>query len=239
MRLVAALVLLALAAPADAQRQQVSLNDGWRFWNDDALGAEAAAFDDAAWERVDLPHTWNAADAFDETPGYRRGVGWYRRTLSVPSEAAGRRRFLQFEGANQVAEVWVNGRSVGGHVGGYTAFTLDITDAVRPGDNRVAVRVDNRHDADIPPLDADFTFYGGIYRDVWLITTDAVHVPFRGNATNAWFDAPGLAEGDTRVRARACVTNSGGVPVTVQLAHRLVDPDGVEVTAWSTAGSCG
>ena len=153
------LLALLAAATASAQRTQTSLNDGWQFWNDDAPGAEAAAFDDSDWERVDLPHTWNAEDAFDEAPGYRRGTGWYRRTLTV-GEGTRRRQFLHFEGANQVADVWVNGRPVGGHVGGYTAFTLDVTDALRPGDNTIAVRVDNRHDPDIPPLDADF--------DLWL-----------------------------------------------------------------------
>jgi beta-galactosidase len=231
----ALLIVLFAAASASAQRTQTSLNDGWRFWNGDAPGAEAPAFDDGDWERVDLPHTWNAEDAFDDEPGYRRGAGWYRRTLRLGPEAGTpRRRYLHFEGANQVADVWVNGQDVGGHVGGYTAFVLDVTDALREGENVIAVRVDNTHDPDIPPLDADFTFYGGIYRDVWLIETDPVHIPFRGNATNAWFDTPGLAEGDTRVRARARVTNSGGIPVTVELAHRLIDPDGAEVTAWST-----
>ncbi len=163
------LVAPALVAPAQAQRTEVTINDGWRFWNDDAPGAQAVAYDDGAWQAVDLPHTWNADDAFDDAPGYRRGPGWYRRTLAVPGGADGRRLFLHFEGANQVAEVWVNGQPVGGHVGGYTAFTLDVTEAVRPGDNVVAVRVDNRHDPDVPPLDADFTFYGGLYRDVWLV----------------------------------------------------------------------
>ncbi|PAP76428.1 glycoside hydrolase family 2 protein [Rubrivirga marina] len=239
----ALLLALLTAASASAQRTQTSLNDAWRFWNADAPGAEAPAFDDGAWDRVDLPHTWNAEDAFDDEPGYRRGAGWYRRTLRLGPSTSLRgaaeagtpgRRFLHFEGANQVADVWVNGQDVGGHVGGYTAFVLDVTDALREGENVIAVRVDNSHNPDIPPLDADFTFYGGIYRDVWLIETDPVHIPFRGNATNAWFDTPGLAEGDTRVRARARVTNSGGIPVTVELAHRLIDPDGAEVTAWST-----
>ena len=203
LRVVAALLLSCLAVPALAQRTQVSVNDGWRFWNDDAPGAEAPAFDDGSWGRVHLPHTWNAEDAFDDVPGYRRGVGWYRRTLRLGSEvgdpirgagAPARRQFLHVEGANQVAEVWVNGQPVGGHVGGYTAFTLDVTDAVRPGDNTVAVRVDNRHDADIPPLDADFTFYGGLYRDVWLVETDAVHLSTAWGASGVRLDTPALAD---------------------------------------------
>jgi len=230
----AALALLALAASASAQRTQTALDAGWRFSDGDAPGAEAAAFDDGAWASVDLPHTWNAEDAFDETPGYRRGLGWYRRTLRLGPEAIrGRaRRFLQFEGANQVADVWVNGQPVGRHVGGYTAFTLDVTDSLVEGENVVAVRVDNRHDADVPPLDADFTFYGGLYRDVWLIETGAVHFSTEWGASGVRLDVPGLAEGDTRVRARAEVVNDGGLPARVEVIHVLRDPSGATVAEW-------
>jgi beta-galactosidase len=231
-------LLIALAAPVEAQRQRVTVNDGWRFWNDDAPGAEAAAYDDGAWETVDLPHTWNAEDAFDETPGYRRGVGWYRRALEVPASLKGKRLFLYFEGANQTADVWVNGRAVGGHVGGYTAFAVEITDAVQPGaDDALAVRVDNRHDPDIAPLDADFTFYGGIYRDVWLVAVDPVHFSLEDAGPGVWLDTPGLAEGDTRVRARALVENAGAAPVEVETIHTLRAPDGEVVTQWRQSGT--
>ena len=238
---VALLLCSGLVLPALAQRTQVSVNDGWRFWNDDAPGADAPAFDDANWERVDLPHTWNAEDAFDDVPGYRRGIGWYRRTLHLGAETGspGRRRFLHVEGANQVAEVWVNGRPVGGHVGGYTAFTLDVTDAVRPGDNTVAVRVDNRHDADIPPLDADFTFYGGLYRDVWFVETDAVHLSTAWGASGVRLDTPALADGDTRVRARAGVVNDGLEAVQATVTHTLRDPAGGVVAVWQQTAAVG
>ncbi len=240
----ALLLALLAAASASAQRTQTSLNDGWRFWNDDAPGAEAAAFDDGAWDRVDLPHTWNAADAFDDEPGYRRGAGWYRRPLRLGAEPSGRRsqavpprrRFLHFEGANQVADVWVNGQPVGGHVGGYTAFTLDVTDALRPGDNVIAVRVDNTHNPDIPPLDADFTFYGGLYRDVWLIETGATHLSTAWGASGVRLDVPGLAEGDTRVRARSEVVNDNGRAIAAQVVHVLRDSEGTVVAEWFGAG---
>src|SRR5919199_3279509 len=111
-------------------RLRLSLNESWRFAGAEVEGAEAAAFDDSRWATVNLPHTWNAADTQDDEPGYRRGVGWYRKRLSLPPGLEGKRLFLYFEGANQVAEVFVNGRSVGRHRGGYTAFAFDITDAV-------------------------------------------------------------------------------------------------------------
>ncbi len=230
-----ALLLAALATSASAQRTQTSVDGGWRFWDGDAPGAEAVGYADDGWERVDLPHTWNAEDAFDETPGYRRGVGWYRRALDVPSGAAGRRLFLVFEGANQVADVFVNGREAGRHVGGYTAFAVEITDLVTPGETAaLAVRVDNAHDPDVPPLDADFTFYGGLYRDVWLVTTDPVHLSLDDAAPGVWLDTPGLAEGDTRVRARTALVNDARQPVEATVRHTLVAPDGAEVTTFET-----
>ena len=227
-----ALLLLAsalLAAPASAQRAQTLVNDGWRFWDGDGEGLEAPGLDDAAWEPVDLPHTWNADDAFDDEPGYRRGAGWYRRTLRLEAPRSGGRTFLHFEGANQVADVWVNGAHVGRHVGGYTAFTVDVTDAVEAGENLVAVRVDNAHDPDVPPLDADFTFYGGIYRDVWLVQTGPVHFSTAWGASGVRVDVPGLAEGDTRVRVRAEVVNGGAETVEARLTHDLRAPDGAEL----------
>jgi beta-galactosidase len=225
-------VLVAGAVRAqDAPRLRVSVNDGWRFAYEPSGEPATPGFDDGAWERVDLPHTWNAEDAFDKGPGYRRGVGWYRKTLLLDETLRARRLFLYFEGANQVAEVFVNGRRVGHHVGGYTAFVFDVTDAVRfDAPNTVAVRVDNRHDADIPPLDADFTFYGGLYRDVWLVATNPVHIDLLDYASSGVYLAtPRLADGNPTVLLRTRVTNDGAVPAEVAVVHRLLDAEGVEV----------
>lgn len=159
----------------DHPRTRYTINEGWRFAEGPIEGAEAAAFDDATWKPVGIPHTWNREDAFDDSPGYRRGAGWYRRDLRLGEGLREKRIHLYFEGVNQVADVWVNGRKAGRHVGGYTAFVFDVTDLVRwDASNSIAVRVDNSHDPDIPPLNADFTFFGGIYRDVWLVATSSV-----------------------------------------------------------------
>ncbi|GAB5536617.1 MAG: glycoside hydrolase family 2 TIM barrel-domain containing protein [Rubricoccaceae bacterium] len=233
MRYLALLALLLLASSADAQRQRVSINDGWRFWNGDVVSVTEAPTDD--WERIDLPHTWNVEDAFDDTEGYRRGTGWYRRQLDVP--AGEQRLFLYFEGANQVADVFVNGREAGRHVGGYTAFAVEITELVTPGESaELAVRVNNEHDPNIAPLDADFTFYGGIYRDVWLVATDPVHIDVLDHAgPGVYLDTPELAEGDTRVRARTKLANDSRQPVGVTVRHTLTDPEGTLVHTFATA----
>ena len=162
----------ALAHPSgdDGVRSRTSLNAGWRYADGAQPGAERAGFDDSAWASIELPHTWNARDAFDKRTPYRRGEGWYRRTLDVPDALCGKRVFAHFEGANQVADVFLNGNRLGTHVGGYTAFAFELTPWLRcDAGNVLAVRVDNTHHADIPPLDADFTFHGGIHRNVWLV----------------------------------------------------------------------
>jgi beta-galactosidase len=196
----AVLILMACACllPVQAQetdppRQAQTLNAGWQYAPGPIQGAEAPTFDDSDWTTVHLPHTWNAEDAFDEDDlSYRRGVGWYRRSLTVADSLDGRRLFLYFEGANQVTDVHVNGAHAGQHVGGYTAFAYEITDLVDVGgENTIAVRVNNEHDLDIPPLDADFTFCGGIYRDVRLLATAPVHVEVTNHASPGVFiDTP-------------------------------------------------
>ncbi|MDX1545478.1 MAG: glycoside hydrolase family 2 TIM barrel-domain containing protein [Rhodothermales bacterium] len=226
-----------MALPVTGQtRVRVTVNDGWRFAEGEHAGAETPAFADSAWRRVDLPHTWNVEDAFDKAPGYRRGVGWYRRPLVLDEAVRGRRLFLYFEGANQVADVFVNGHHLGQHIGGYTAFVFDVTDYVSfDAPNVVAVRVDNRHDPDIPPLDADFTFYGGIYRDVWLVATAPVHADLLDHAgPGVYVDTPEITEQAATVRVRARVTNDGPEAVDALVRHRVIDAEGQPVASVET-----
>lgn len=123
------------------------------------------------------PSTWNAQDAMDDSPGYYRGDSVYTATFHLdaihPEEAA---YTLCFDGVNQEAWVYVNNDSVGYHAGGYTRFSFDITDKVKQGDNTVSVRVCNAYNKDIPPLSADFTFFGGIYRKSYLKITPDTHI---------------------------------------------------------------
>lgn len=225
-----ALLGLWLAAPAGA-RTLTAIDEGWRFAPGAQAGAAAADFEDARWQRVGLPHSWNADDAFDKRQPYRRGEGWYRRTLDLSDVAPGERVFLYFEGANQVADVYVNGAHVGRHVGGYTAFAFDISDqARRDASNVLAVRVDNRHDPDIPPLKADFTFYGGLYRDAWLLVTDPLHLEVLDHASpGIYIDTPEVSARRARVRIRGAVINEGTQARGVELHHRILDPQGTVV----------
>jgi Glycosyl hydrolases family 2, sugar binding domain len=129
-------------------RTRYTINYGWKFLRSDESQAELPAYDDASWNSVIVPHTWNVEDTLDDTPGYYRGIGWYRRKLRLEPQLRGKRLFLYFEGANQIANVYVNGHHAGRHIGGYTAFAFEITDYVefdRAQENMIAVKVDNSH----------------------------------------------------------------------------------------------
>ena len=154
-------------------RTRIDLNSGWKFNKGDVTGAEAPGFNDSAWSSINTPHTWNAVDGADGGGNYYRGIGWYRRHVTVPSNLAGQMLFLQFAGANQVADVWVNGTHLGQHQGGYSRFRFGVTGVLTPGQDAViAVKVNNASNPDIAPLSADYTFQGGIYRNVSLYAVD-------------------------------------------------------------------
>ncbi len=188
-----ALALLAACEPGHdgmatplGSRVDTNLNTGWFFQRADMTGAEATAFDDSAWTALDLPHTWNAVDGQDgpATP-YYRGIGWYRKHFSVPGAPEGQRLYLQFDGSNILTDVFVNGKAAGSHAGGYAAFRFDVTELVTyDAENVIAVKVNNAAGADlnhalipdsptvnVPPLSADYTFFGGLYRGVHLLST--------------------------------------------------------------------
>ncbi|MBR4740380.1 MAG: beta-galactosidase, partial [Bacteroidales bacterium] len=155
-------------------RELRSLNQGWTFNKGFVrTGAVAGSFFGAApvGEPVDLPHTWNAEDFMTQT-SYYRGYGHYIRTLNIPESDAGKRFFLKFEGAGSVAVVQVNGTFVGEHKGAYNAFTFEITDYVKPGDNQLTVVCSNAPTFEVAPFGGDFNSYGGLYRSIWLEVTE-------------------------------------------------------------------
>lgn len=213
--------------PADgetAPRLKTSLNEDWQFRFDDSNGN--------SWEQVTLPHTWNAKDAFDETPGYRRTVGWYRKNLNLRPRPD-KKYVLLFEAANQKAEVYINGRLAGSHKGGYTAFTVDVTPYLKAKQtNELRVKVDNRHDEDIPPLKGDFNFYGGIYRDVWLLELNKIHFdPGDYASTGIFVTTPEVSETSASVKIEGFIKNeieSEGVE-KISVRNRLMDQQNREV----------
>lgn len=229
------------ASQTAGRRVRLTLDDGWRFYPDDVKGGEGVGLDDSRWTPVKLPHTWNADDAFDDTPGYRRGVGWYRKRLSLDASLAGKRLFLYFEGANQVADVYINGKLAGEHKGGYTAFAFDITSLVKWGEeaaaNLVAVRVDNSVSPDIPPAPtADFNSYGGIYRDVRLLATEPVHITTTDyGSQGVYVDTPGVSAESATIRVRGAVANDAAQACECRVVNTVVSAEGRTVAILESA----
>ena len=144
-----------------------SLNQDWTF-----IKAEHPA--DAPGVPVTLPHTWNAEDGQDGGDDYHRGKCWYLRDLDRPETTENSRVWLEFEGAAMTAEVYLNGEKLAEHAGGYSTFRVDLTDHLKDH-NKLAVSVSNARSRTVYPQQADFTFYGGLYREVRLILVPETH----------------------------------------------------------------
>ncbi len=146
-------------------------------------------------EPVSLPHTWNALDGQDGGNDYWRGIGSYR--IDLPDPTPGKKQYIEFQGANHVATVYCNGRELGTHKGGFSTFRYDLTAAMKPQGNVLSVVVSNAP-SDIYPQNADFTFYGGLYRDVNFIEVSDAHFDLLMDGTQAVFVTPHNV-GKTRV----------------------------------------
>jgi len=219
-------LLLGLNGAARAQRTIAVLGDQWMFLRADVAQGADPAFDDVKWERVDLPHTWNGSDG-EHGGAYYRGAAWYRRVLQRPAVRAGRRQYLEFDGATLAADVWVNGHLAGRHEGGYARFRLDVTQWLRPGRNVLAVRVDNGALPQVAPLGGDFTVYGGLIRPVRLIETDSTHIELLDHGSpGVQVETPMLAPAAARLDVQVHLRNDGVLPVRRTLRMTLRDAAG-------------
>jgi beta-galactosidase len=213
-----------------APRQDTRLDQGWAFKAGDWPGAEQTAFDDASWPAVSIPHCWGWEQA-QQGEAYQRGPGWYRRELSIGHPQNGKRYFLRFEAAGSVADVYLNGQSIGQHRGAFGAFCFEITtNLAASGTNVLAVRVNNAPEPDIAPLSGDFPVYGGLYRPVHLIVTDAEDFTLTDHAS------PGVAWLESDVNATQAlltvnteISNGTHNKQPLTLVARLLDAEGTEV----------
>lgn len=203
---------------ANAQRQDVLLNNHWkfRFSHQVQKGSEV---------RVDLPHTYNAQDALSGKMDYKRGIGNYEKNLFIRPEWQGKRLFLRFEGVNSIADVFINHRHIGEHRGGYGAFVYEITDRVQYGkENSILVRVNNAEQLDVMPLVGDFNFYGGIYRDVHLLITDETCIsPLNYASPGVRLIQDSVSTEYARIRALVDVSSTSTATKEMELTVRLSD----------------
>ena len=162
--------------------RKASLDFDWRFHLGDIEGGENPKFNDKQWRLLDVPHDWSIEGEYDKDNATNRqgaflpaGIGWYRKKLQWDSEWDGKRVILQFDGVYMNSDVWVNGHHVGKRPYGYISFWYDVTRHLRQGENTIAVRVDHSR----APSGRWYTG-SGIYRNVWLIVVDPVHIPVWG-----------------------------------------------------------
>lgn len=230
-----------------SQRQTFNFNPDWKMKHGEMAGAQATTFDDASWEGVTLPNAFNEKEAFArDIRDLSTGVTWYRKRFTLPAGATPGKAFLEFEGVRQAAEVWVNGKSVALSENGAMAFGADITAALVPGENLVAVRVDNAWDYKERATDTTYQWndrnfnvnYGGITKNVRLHVTPTVYqtLPIYSNLGTTgqyvWagdFDIKGRA---ATVHAETEVRNDGATARTLAYRVEVRDRDGKRVAAF-------
>ncbi len=225
-------ILLFIVGWVQAQQRVVyTINDGWKFTKGSPFEAQLTGCDDSSWETVNIPHTWNDKDADDETPGFYRGPVWYRKQLFIDKSQEGRRAVIYFEGANQEVRFYLNGQFVGEHKGGYTRFCFDITPHLRYGqENLFAIYVNNVYNPNIPPLSADFTFFGGIYRDVYLQFMNPVHIATNDYASSGvYIRTPEVNNSAASVEITTLLTNDMPQATEIRVENIICDADGKEV----------
>ncbi len=212
------------AALAGGARLVQSLDANWKFHLGDVPGAQAAAFAEAAWRGLDVPHDWSlegdyaAANPTGDKCAYLpSGIGWYRRVLDLPDAWKGRVVTLEFEGVYMNSTVWLNGARIGGWPYGYTTFTCDLTPHLKPGHNVLAVRVDNSQEPS-----ARWYHGCGIYGHVRVLATDPVHVPPGG----VFVQTPAVSEASAAVRATVEIQNASSAAAAVAVEVEILGPDG-------------
>ena len=207
-------------------RKIISLNENWVF----TQSGQSTG--------VNLPHTWNAVDGQDGGNDYFRGICLYTRTLDKPVMEEGTRVYLEVCGAAMSAQVSLNGKLLASHQGGYSAFRVELTEYLQER-NELAISVDNGDNDTVYPQKADFTFYGGLYRDVNLILVPETHFDL------SYCGAPGikvtpevdLRTGSARVTVETWQVGQGDVTITIDGANgqsQRVSPDGNHATAMFT-----
>jgi beta-galactosidase len=206
-------------------RVVTSFDADWRFLKADISGCEAADFDDTAWRPLDVPHDWSVEGPFDErnpaggAGGFLpAGVGWYRKHFIVPSEYAGRRVFIEFDGVMANSSVWINGALLGKRPYGYVSFSYELTGHLNIGSkaNVLAVRVDNS-------AQPGSRWYSGagIYRHVRLVVTNPLHI----EQWSTFVTTPQVSPAKATVRIVTTIANQADSPARVAIAFTLVGPD--------------
>ncbi len=212
------------------ERIKRTINSNWNFHKGEIDGFPITKIK-VDWEKVNIPHTWNAIDVNDDELGYYRGIGLYQKDVIIPASWKNKDVYIYFEGASQIAEVFINGKSVGSHIGGYNFFSFPITSAVKfDVANTISIKVNNAHNEDVPPLSADFTFYGGVYRDVYLVATNKVHFDMDNYASKGVFiSTPKVTKLEATVLVKGILSNNNKDKKSLVVYSQIFDANGKKV----------
>ena len=208
----------------------------------DIFGPPHPTFDDTKWDLIDLPHDWGVGVDIDKSAekmhGYKKlgrawpenCIGWYRKTIEIPSTDLGKRIFIEFDGIFRDSQVWLNGHPVWQHQSGYTSFGIDITDYVKYGEENVLV------------VRADATGYAlwsyegaGIYRHVWLVKTNPLHVARWGTYVRSEVDLSG-GQSEAKLTIETILDNQQDLNEEINLVSTIIDSEGKKVASASSDG---
>jgi len=215
-------------------RKTLPLSTDWYFKQNADRTAHAPKKAGHDFQAVSLPHTWNALDGQDGGFDYARCASWYYRTVQVKPQK-GERVYLEFLGANAICKVYANGKEIAEHKGGFSAFRCDITNHIHFGKVKLAVLCDNGENKEVYPQTADFTFFGGLYRGVNIITVPETHFDLD------YYGTPGVAvtpkvneDGSADIKLDAYVTNAkAGQKVRFTVEEHLVETDAAQACSAS------
>ncbi len=211
-------------------RTHLNINDNWSFVKDPSGKLSSGENGNFKWMKVQIPHTWNAIDVMDDVPGYYRGIGWYKKKLVLKPEWKNKRISVFFEGSNQETAVYLNGKLIGRHIGGYTGFTFPLIGLKLDGTDEIAVKVDNIHNENIAPLTADFTFFGGIYRSISLVVADPVHFEDQQYASKGVFvHSENVSNKSAQIFVDGNLVNSNAVNRKLNLITTINDASGKKI----------
>ena len=209
-------------------RNIINFNASWVFTKQ---AAEIPSALPADWESVNIPHTWNAVDGQDGGNDYFRGTCHYAKELNKADLPEADQYYLEFQGTNSSADVFVNGKALGHHDGGYSTWRVNITDALEDT-NLIVVAVDNAPNDRVYPQMADFTFYGGIYRDVSIICVNNSHFDLDYYGAPGIKVTPEICGKDAKIEIEVFTTNAKEGQA---VRYTITAADGSEIASVETA----
>ena len=224
------LILISWTALSSGPRKTENFGKGWKFILGDIQNGQAINFDESQWRTLDLPHDWSIECEFSNNnpagPGggaLPGGVGWYRKTFTVPTSERGRLAFIDFDGVYRNSEVWINGQYIGKRPYGYSSFRYELTNYLKYGKekNILAVRVDNSQQPN-----SRWYSGSGIYRNVWLVTTEKTFVEHWGT----YVTTPEITEQSAKVSVQTKIRTTMPKNQSAIITTIIIDNNGKKVS---------